>query len=365
MEEIEITANQASTPEVIEDPKPRQKDLPLRVLRPIRWGDGIQAYVTYEVHMKEHKVVRRYSDFLWLHEKLEEEFLDILIPPVPEKVIVAKFTPETVEYRRSQLEKFLNRVVSHPKLKDSQFLRPFLNASESEMTKHRARKYVNPKRPEKGFLDATTSFFGVLAARAIEPAQEPDAQFAEHKAYFDNLHNALEALQQASDTRLSSRTTIVEDLVTLAQAATVVSDVEHSHDKVLSQLWNTYARILKDVAKVQAEMVRIEKKSLDYCLRDQYLLSEAAQKLLENRFSVVERLQEATQKNSASAATLGSDLQETSTKALEEIESYKAEKTTEVKEALETTVEGNIWHHQKSVAYWKELLNELEEVKHL
>jgi len=33
--------------------------------------------------------VRRFSDFEWLHQRLADEFLDVLVPPIPEKQIIS------------------------------------------------------------------------------------------------------------------------------------------------------------------------------------------------------------------------------------------------------------------------------------
>lgn len=45
-------------------------------------------------------VLRRYSDFLWLYERLHKERAGSIVPPLPEKQTVGKFSPEFVEERR-------------------------------------------------------------------------------------------------------------------------------------------------------------------------------------------------------------------------------------------------------------------------
>eukprot|EP00578_Thalassiosira_sp_NH16_P011384 CAMPEP_0181115478 /NCGR_PEP_ID=MMETSP1071-20121207/21452_1 /TAXON_ID=35127 /ORGANISM="Thalassiosira sp., Strain NH16" /LENGTH=567 /DNA_ID=CAMNT_0023199685 /DNA_START=78 /DNA_END=1781 /DNA_ORIENTATION=+ len=75
-------------------------------------------------------VLRRYSDFLWLYERLHKERAGAIVPPLPEKQAVARFSPEFVEDRRRALEKFLRRVVLHPELWDSTCLVAFLRADD-------------------------------------------------------------------------------------------------------------------------------------------------------------------------------------------------------------------------------------------
>lgn len=75
-------------------------------------------------------VLRRYSDFLWLHERLQEERAGAIVPPIPEKQPVGRFSPAFVEARRRELERFLRRVAVHPELQDSACLDTFLRADD-------------------------------------------------------------------------------------------------------------------------------------------------------------------------------------------------------------------------------------------
>merc|ERR1719253_410726 len=76
-------------------------------------------------------VLRRYSDFLWLFEWLHRERAGAIVPPLPEKQAVARFSPEFVEERRAALQRFLRRVVLHPELWDAECLLTFLRADDA------------------------------------------------------------------------------------------------------------------------------------------------------------------------------------------------------------------------------------------
>ncbi|KAL7446230.1 hypothetical protein ACHAXM_010333 [Skeletonema potamos] len=75
-------------------------------------------------------VLRRYSDFLWLYERLHKERAGSIVPPLPEKQAVSRFSPEFVEERRVALERFLRRVILHPELMDCMALFTFLRADD-------------------------------------------------------------------------------------------------------------------------------------------------------------------------------------------------------------------------------------------
>jgi sorting nexin-1/2 len=75
-------------------------------------------------------VLRRYTEFKWLYDTLHREKSGAIIPPLPDKQTVNRFTPEFVEERRIGLEKFIRRVVTHPELWDATCLGTFLRADD-------------------------------------------------------------------------------------------------------------------------------------------------------------------------------------------------------------------------------------------
>jgi sorting nexin-1/2 len=75
-------------------------------------------------------VLRRYSDFLWLYEKLQMERAGAIVPPLPEKQPVGRFNPAFVEIRRRELERFLRRSAVHPELQGCSALDAFLTADD-------------------------------------------------------------------------------------------------------------------------------------------------------------------------------------------------------------------------------------------
>jgi sorting nexin-1/2 len=111
-----------------------------------------------------------------LHDRLSEKFKGIFVPPLPEKNAVGnmlnysfvnslfnilateqknilttelscfyfslplekfRFSKEFIELRRQALDLFINRIASHPELKQSDDLRTFLQADEEVMDLHK------------------------------------------------------------------------------------------------------------------------------------------------------------------------------------------------------------------------------------
>ena len=117
---------------------------------PVQHTDGLNKYTSYRVDVRPptaspeggtqdvmianvanySAVLRRYSDFLWLYERLHVERAGAIVPPIPEKQPVGRFNASFVEERRMHLERFLRRVAVHPELADATCLDTFLRADD-------------------------------------------------------------------------------------------------------------------------------------------------------------------------------------------------------------------------------------------
>ncbi|XP_075267340.1 sorting nexin-30 [Opisthocomus hoazin] len=119
------------------------RDLFVTVDDPKKHVCTMETYITYRVTTKttraefdlpEYSVRRRYQDFNWLRNKLEESQPTHLIPPLPEKFVVKgvvdRFSEEFVETRRKALDKFLKRVTDHPVLSFNEHFNVFLTAKD-------------------------------------------------------------------------------------------------------------------------------------------------------------------------------------------------------------------------------------------
>lgn len=75
------------------------------------------------------EVLRRYSDFDWLKEKLIERFPGVSIPDLPGKDFIGRYIYETQTFnhtRRRGLEIFLTRVLTHMQFRSSEDFQAFL-----------------------------------------------------------------------------------------------------------------------------------------------------------------------------------------------------------------------------------------------
>ncbi|XP_061353448.1 sorting nexin 1 isoform X2 [Gastrolobium bilobum] len=191
-------------------PSSSQPFLSVSVTDPVKLGNGVQAYISYRVITKtnfpeyqgpEKIVIRRYSDFVWLRDRLFEKYKGIFIPPLPEKSAVEKFrfSTEFIEMRRQGLDIFVNRIASHHELQQSEDLRMFLQAEEETMERLRSQETgIFKKKPSdlmQIFKDVQSKVSDVVLGKE-KPVEESGPEYEKLKHYIFELENHLAEAQK-------------------------------------------------------------------------------------------------------------------------------------------------------------------------
>lgn len=187
-----------------------QPYLSVSVTDPVKLGNGVQAYISYRVITKtnfpeyqgpEKIVIRRYSDFVWLRDRIFEKYKGVFIPPLPEKSAVEKFrfSAEFIEMRRQALDVFVNRIASHHELQQSEDLRTFLQADEETMERLRFHETgIFKKKPAdlmQIFKDVQSKVSDVVLGKE-KPVEESNPEYEKLKHYIFELENHLAEAQK-------------------------------------------------------------------------------------------------------------------------------------------------------------------------
>ncbi|XP_023321177.1 sorting nexin-2 [Eurytemora carolleeae] len=186
---------------------------------PHKVGDGISSYMVYRVAIRTNlkcfrrgswSVVRRYSDFLGLHDKLVGKYQarGRIVPPAPEKSIIGATkvkmgsvdgqTPGQdslqskatfISLRRSGLERFINRVGMHPVLRlDSDFA-DFLE-SGSDLPRASSTSALSSASVLK-----MVSRMGETVNKITYKMEESDPWFQEKTSHIEQIEKQLRKLQ--------------------------------------------------------------------------------------------------------------------------------------------------------------------------
>jgi len=112
-------------------------------------------------------VIRRFSDFVWLRDRMFDENPGVIVPPIPEKEMkgtLEKFVNIQAQpmlgYRQRALRKFLVRTGAHPLLFNSKLFQDFLEMTEAHWALY--MKTVKPSSKVTPAPSAAASFLGKL-----------------------------------------------------------------------------------------------------------------------------------------------------------------------------------------------------------
>eukprot|EP01134_Creolimax_fragrantissima_P001868 CFRG1868T1 len=86
------------------------------VTNPRRHGEGMRAYVVYDVRSRHGVVQRRYNDFCWLHAQLLETCPGVILPGLPDKQPLGRFDSDFLDRRCMMLDAYLSRIAQHEDL---------------------------------------------------------------------------------------------------------------------------------------------------------------------------------------------------------------------------------------------------------
>ncbi|XP_017779975.1 PREDICTED: sorting nexin-18 [Nicrophorus vespilloides] len=103
---------------------------------------GLKSYIAYQLtpSFNNIQVSRRYKHFDWLHERLSEKFALLAVPPLPDKQISGRYEGQFIEHRRAQLQEFVDYVCRHPILSRCEVWQHFLTCTEEKLWKQGKRQ---------------------------------------------------------------------------------------------------------------------------------------------------------------------------------------------------------------------------------
>ncbi|MCI4382073.1 hypothetical protein PGIGA_G00259350 [Pangasianodon gigas] len=259
-----------------EEEKEDKFDLNISVTNPEKVGDGMNAYMAYRVstqttlpmfRSKQFTVRRRFSDFLGLYEKLYEKHSPngYIVPPPPEKSIlgmtkvkVGKEDPssaEFVERRRAALERYVQRLVSHPSLLQDPDVREFLEKEELP------RAVSTQALSGAGFLKMINKATDAVSKMTIK-MNESDIWFEEKLQEVESEDQQLRKLHAMVESLVNHRKELSMNTAVFAKSVAMLGSSEDN---------TALSRALSQLAEVED---RIEQLHQDQASNDFFIFAE-------------------------------------------------------------------------------------------
>ncbi|XP_034943121.1 sorting nexin-2 [Chelonus insularis] len=285
--------------------------LKILVTSPQKIREGMGAYVVYKVETKTNmpifrkrsfSVIRRFSDFLGLHDKLVEKYLRSgrIIPPAPEKSVIGTTkikmsgdksqeqnlsSTDFIERRRAALERYLNRTAAHPVLSVDPDFREFLEA-DMELP-----KATNTSALSGAGVMRLFNKVGETMNKITYKMDESDTWFEEKTSQIDSLDTQLRSLHSAVETLTNQRQELAACTGATAKSIAVLGHGEDgvSLGRALAQL----AETLEKVEVVRRAQANSDLYQFGEMLRDYVALIGAIKDVFHERVKVFQNWQHA------------------------------------------------------------------------
>ncbi|KDQ31050.1 hypothetical protein PLEOSDRAFT_1036500 [Pleurotus ostreatus PC15] len=207
------------------------------------------AYVSYLVSAKTNLPIystpnpsarRRFQDFVFLRENLVKDFPACVIPPLPDKhrleyLTGDRFSPEFMERRRSELNRFLQRVSRHPTLQRSALVRAFLESTEWHVHMHHHVAHPPGPEPSPGLIDNISD----TLLNAFTKVRKPDDRFLEMRENVDKFEDGINVSDRLWNKIRSRSSDLTADYHDLAVAVQGLGFLESGITDPLNHFSNT------------------------------------------------------------------------------------------------------------------------------
>ncbi|KAH3848554.1 hypothetical protein DPMN_090931 [Dreissena polymorpha] len=239
-------------------------DMSITVDDPEKHSGTMDSYVTFRITLKttrtefvcpEYEVRRRYNDFLWLRQKLEETYPTHVVPPMPEKHSLRRldrFSPEFLRIRALALQKFVNRVADHPVQSFDKNFHIFLTAKAWEFQSH--------KKQSTGLLGRVSDSLYNMGSSYMLKYRKPE--FAAIQDYILAFGEKLANIERITQRIVKEQTDFHTDLLEWGPIYTLWSN---SEDQLVSSLHS----MTKAVETSSASLKELQSSSPD-CENVQY-----------------------------------------------------------------------------------------------
>ncbi|KAK3600278.1 hypothetical protein CHS0354_013705 [Potamilus streckersoni] len=156
---------------------------------------GLKSFIAYQLRpsFTNIQVSRRYKHFDWLLLRLEEKFTCIPIPPLPDKAISGRYEEDFIEHRRKQLQRWMNRMVQHPVISQSDVFVHFLTCTDDKKWKQGKRKAEKDEYLGMKFFLTLNTPPNALSMGEVDGRMETFCKFV--KNMDDNVRSLLNVCQ--------------------------------------------------------------------------------------------------------------------------------------------------------------------------
>jgi len=158
-------------------------------------GNFFTKHVSFVIALKDgSKIKRRYSDFLWLRDWLKKTYYGAFIPPLPERLVVAKWPRGYLQTRMRELQVFLKRCSCTPFIAADGTWMVWLKTGSFDKVKKKWDKDHRPSTTTRETCELLATTFPRIMEWPLNDLEENEreSRFQEMKDFVDDSSDNLQ-----------------------------------------------------------------------------------------------------------------------------------------------------------------------------
>uniref|UniRef100_H2Z6P8 PX domain-containing protein n=1 Tax=Ciona savignyi TaxID=51511 RepID=H2Z6P8_CIOSA len=368
---ISTTTEEATTPNSLSH-ELDDRDLFISVSNPEKHITTMETHITYKITTKttrssfdssEYAAQRRYQDFVWLRNKLEEKHPTHLIPPLPAKFIMKgmldRFNLDFTQTRCRALHNFLDRISRHPILSFDENLRVFLTAKAYEFTAHRKQTDSFMSRvggSVKSISSATTRL------------KERDPEFDEILNSVTQFGDKMGVLERVAERLHLEKKDLSSELKEFAPTFSLWSA---SEDDVIAPIMTSLSTAIESCAEAAESNSKIHEYEYMPPLREYILYSDVVKQVLKRRDGfqsqhdrVAADLQQKKEEKgnlSKKCDDLGDKMECANANLRSDVDRWNVDKLHDMAQIFNDLADSQIQFHQQCLKAWEHILPTMQD----
>jgi len=273
-----------------------------KVSDPIKQGGTVGGYISYKITTNttlegfshgESLVDRRYSDFVWLFDKLTSEFPAVVVPALPEKqtfgfAAMGFNKVAQIDSRKRGLEKFIERCGSHPQLVTSPALHSFLCDNDALFETN--KKQASESTPKKDPMAWMGKKFNDLSAKKTELEKTAtDDKFEEIDDYLIVLVDLMTKISKAATQLVKRDRQVAEASFLFSQA---LGDLGQTEDGSVGSGLIQFGSSIDQLSQSATKLGEQELMQFDEPLQEYVRVMQGLQKALKRRANLRNEFQD-------------------------------------------------------------------------
>ena len=216
-----------------------------------------KAFISYVVTTEPFDYItnKRYSDFVWLKKVLSLIYINCVIPPLCKKNFSDRFTEPLIEKRMRSIEKFMNGILEHPLMKNSEVIKDFLSVTNTREYNKIIEKYNKIKKAPSIVRQIKT----INGETDIGINQEKEIYFDNIKNYVKGNYQLLQKITKGYKSMMNIMQQLSNKMKDISKLWKLVLDksIKYSDSHNTSETFNIMSKLMEDWSEIQKSQLKV------------------------------------------------------------------------------------------------------------